>query len=365
MRSWFAALPLLSLAACGGAGTEGAPAGFGAPPPAATTPDPAPAPTSQANLFDVSATATFDAVGSLHSVKAAGNGVLYKGNASTVAAPSGTITYNPRDGIFTLRLEDEAAAGVKQNVNFQDPAHRTTADSARVGEYQVPLLAGFNYLQALNEGTTFTFFYQRPNATGSFVSLGGFESSIANADAGTFEAQRGVFVFGSKTADMQVPTKGAGRYDGQFLATMVGDRAGAVPLLQWINGTSAVDVDFSARTVGLSLNGVVSPAYVKNELFAGGVAAGSTFTATGSASYAGGANAFAGKFTSAGFTIGGRAVPVDFTPVRAGTAVAGATSIDGAFYGPNAKNVGGNFRITGGVPDQRVDILGAFVGTKK
>ena len=28
-------------------------------------------------------------------------------------------------------------------------------------------------------------------------------------------------------------------------------------------------------------------------------------------------------------------------------------------------NVGGNFRIVGGVPDQRVDIQGAFTGAKK
>ena len=42
-----------------------------------------------------------------------------------------------------------------------------------------------------------------------------------------------------------------------------------------------------------------------------------------------------------------------------------ASSIDGSFYGPNAVEVGGSFRIVGGVPDQRVDILGAFTGAKK
>ena len=34
-------------------------------------------------------------------------------------------------------------------------------------------------------------------------------------------------------------------------------------------------------------------------------------------------------------------------------------------YYPDAKNVGGSFRINGGIPNQRVDILGAFTGVKK
>ena len=47
------------------------------------------------------------------------------------------------------------------------------------------------------------------------------------------------------------------------------------------------------------------------------------------------------------------------------TSVAGASSIDGTFYGPDAKNIGGSFRIVGGVPNRRLDILGAFAGAKK
>ena len=37
---------------------------------------------------------------------------------------------------------------------------------------------------------------------------------------------------------------------------------------------------------------------------------------------------------------------------------------DGAFYGPNGEEAGGGFRIVGGKPDERVDIVGAFVGKK-
>lgn len=374
MRSRIAALslPLLSLAACGGAGTSGAPAGFGAvAPPAGTTPTPPPTTTTpaQTNLFDVTAATSFDAVGALQSLQTDGKGgVLYMGNASTVEGPSGTITYNPRDGIFTLVLAD-AKAGVSKRINFQDPAHRSDADGARAGALQVPLLPGFNYLQALDGNTQFTFFYQRPGTTGAFVSLAGFERSDANPTSGAFSGEQGVLVFGTRTANLQTPERGTGTYDGQFLASMVGDqRGGSAPALQWINGTSSVSVDFAARSAALSLNGIVGPAYVKDVQVSNSalvIGAGATFSATGSASWARGNNAFAGKFSSATFTTGTTVTPIDFTSVSAGTGVAGASSIDGTFYGPDAKNIGGNFRIVGGVPNQRIDILGGFVGVKK
>lgn len=388
MRSRLAALslPLLSLAACGGAGTGGVPTGFGAPPASDTgsggvpspppgsgsTPTPAPTPTptppNQSNLFDVAFETKFDAVGALQSLKTEGQGVLYMGNASTVAAPSGTITYNPRDGIFTVNLADPKA-GIGKTVNFQDPAHRADADSARAGAYQVPLLPGFNYLQALDGETQFTFFYQRPGATGSFVSLAGFERSEVSPSSGAFSAEQGVLVFGTRTATLQTPAKGTGHYDGAFLASMVGDqRGGTAPVLQWINGTSSVDVNFSERSVALAVSGIVGPAYVKDLLVNNTtlvIGAGATFSATGSASWAQGGNAFTGRFSSASFTSGTAVTPVDFTSVNSMNGVAGASSIDGTFYGPDAKNIGGNFRIVGGVPNQRIDILGGFVGVKK
>ena len=64
---------------------------------------------------------------------------------------------------------------------------------------------------------------------------------------------------------------------------------------------------------------------------------------------------FKGIFDSAGFT----------NPDGSTRQVAiEGSSLDGTFYGPNANEVGGGFRIVGGNPDERVDILGAFVGTK-
>ncbi len=378
MRSRLVALtlPLLSLGACGGAGTSGVPAGFGAPPPAAEPGPTAPPVTTtpnQKNLFDVTAEARFDTLSATQSLNIDDKGgQLYRGNATTVAAPGGTITYDPRDGIFNLVVSDEKS-GVSRTIRFQDPGHRADADGARNGALEVPLLPGFNYMQVKDGEGIFTFFYQRPGTSGSFVSLAGFSrnevpdpKTMQPGDL-TLKAEQGVFVFGTRTSVGQTPERGTGQYDGQFLASMVGQRNGSDSVLQWINGTSSVAVDFGARSIALSLNGTVGPA-VNSRPGAPSfvsVMSGTGFTATGSATWAQGGNAFAGRFTSAGFGSGASATPIDFTSVSAGTSVAGASSIDGTFYGPNAGQVGGNFRITGGVPNQRVDILGGFTGTKK
>ncbi len=389
-------LPFLSLAACGGGGAGGSgslvSAGTAAPPATGTgtpgstptptptptgggtvtptpTPTPTPGPTGQTDLFDVAAATVFDAVGASQFLGVDKNGAtLYTANASTVAAPTGTITYNPRAGIFTLALADPNA-NLSRKINFQDPAHRATADYARTGEYQVPLLAGFNYLQAIEAGAQFTFFYQRPTTTGDFVSLAGYERSQLDPATNVFGSEQGVMVFGSKTTSLQVPVKGIGRFEGDFLATMVARQDGSASVLQWITGTSGVDVDFAKRTVGLSLSGLVSPVFSKNTVVNGDslvIPAGATFSAVGTAAWAKAGSVFSGAFSSAEFRlVGGQIVPVDFTGVNSVTNVAGASSIDGTFYGPDAKNIGGNFRIVGGVPTRRLDILGAFAGAKK
>lgn len=316
-------------------------------------------------MFDVTAETTFGAVGAFQSLSTDKNGTLYQGNATTITAPNGSITYNPRDGIFTIIIEDQNA-GVKRNVRFQDPRHRQTGDAVHAGELQVPLLPGFNYLQSLDGNAQFTFFYQRPGTSGSFVSLAGFERSELNPTTGLFQSEQGAMVFGVRTADLEVPSQGTGRYDGQFLASMIGTDGSSERILQWITGSSGVDVDFAKRTVGLSLNGTVGPAFKENAPVNNvAVPAGTIFTAVGSANWTQASTAFVGRFSSAEFRPGSSVVPIDFTPVNSVNGVAGASSIDGAFYGPAVKNIGGNFRIVGGVPSQRIDIVGAFAGAKK
>ena len=427
--SVIAALPLLALTACGGAsgpqtvGSIAAPAGpvsggagggvspapspaptptppatggsGGGVPPATPTPAPTPTPTS---FLDVSTAKTADAIGSFQSIETAStsNGVLYRANASTVRAPSGTITYNPRDGVFTLNISDPIAGVTATATRFQDPAHKTDFDNFRTPEWGVPDIPGFNYVEAgstetivLESGArttttdALTFFYQRPGAaTTYYVTLAGFVRNQSDPGGfGTF--QRGVMVFGDQTLRTQIPGTGSGSYEGGFIASMIGNTSADNTIangnyFQWVRGDSKIAIDFSRQTMSLMLTGTVGSANMNGYNVPDRMLSyptGSTFEAKGSGvidlNRTGG---FTGAFS--GSDANGAANYVRFvTPtgtqtvnvsgITQGSNVAGASSIDGTFFGPNAVNVGGNFRIVGGTPDQRVDIHGAFTGAKK
>lgn len=424
MRSLIAALPLLALAACGGAsGPETV--GSVAPPSGGTssggtgsgsggngggigggtgTGTPTPTPTA-ANFLDVSGATTFNAVGAFQSLQvledgAGGRGAqLYAGNASTVRAPSGTVAYDPRDGIFTIQFSD-TKANVSSSVRFQDPAHRNELGGLSQPSWGVPTnLTDFNYLEVqgpsaraasggdLGRADSITFFYQRPGSQTKYVSLAGYVRNAFDrtTDPRIFAAtttsifERGAMVFGQETSRSQVPTSGTGTYTGGMLATMVASPdASQNSYFQWITGSSSLTLDFSKQTMTMLLTGQVSAAVYGGQPVAGNptaAPAGATFEAKGSGSInLTGNGGFTGNFSgvdAAGlanyvrFVNGGVATPVNITNVSQGQPVAGASSIDGTFFGPDAVNVGGNFRVVGGVPDQRIDILGAFTGAKK
>jgi hypothetical protein len=380
------ALPLLALAACGGAGLQA----VGSVAPVASGPtqtinpgtgaaagvvSSAEAPQSNF-LSSATAETNYSAIGAIHSYKvmtgSAGSGELYAGNASSVRSPSGTITYNPRDGIFEVVLNDSKANITSRDVRFQDPGHRSDFNPTSHPSMEVPNLPDFNYLDAGYtdaNGTRFqsTFFYQRPNAT-TYVTLAGF----AHKEAGTEQTltEHGAMVFGSLTPQLQIPTSGKGEYTGGFLASAVlnptGDTANAQNnYLQWINGSSTMSVDFGKSTVALALSGKVGVTYQDGApvpdsalTYPGGTSFAATASAAIDLARSGG---FTGTFNTA--TLGGTAI--NFQPVNGANNTAGASSVDGAFFGPNAVNVGGNFRIVGGTPDQRMDIQGAFTGAKK
>ncbi len=419
MRTLIAALPLLALAACGGAsGPESI--GNVAPPAPPTTGTPTPTPTpgsggtgggvgtgggtvtptptpAQTQFLDVQTATTFNAIGSFQAIDVTESGVFgkdgplyYRGNASTVRTPSGTVAYDPRDGIFTINFADAKAEISTGARRFQDPAHRSITVA-----WGVPDLADFNYLDSLGptnrqasaqdptdfgRADTVTFFYQRPGAQTSFVSLGGFVRNAydLSADPSIFKKdttsvfERGAFVFGQETLRSQVPITGTGTYQGGLLATMVSNynvNARDSNYFQWITGTSSITLDFSRATMSILLTGQVGQANYAGQTLPSNVTAvpgGSTFRAEGAGTInLAATGGFTGTFNSASFsTVNGAAVPV-FNKVNPVSSVAGANSIDGTFFGPNAVNVGGNFRIVGGVPDQRVDIMGAFTGAKK
>jgi hypothetical protein len=314
---------------------------------------------SSSTFLSISSSKSFDGMGGLQSlsIDQSTKAQLYSGNASTAITPSGTVAYDPRSGIFTLTLAD-TKANVSDTFNYQDPAHRTS--DAQLASQGVPAIAGFNYLESVGSGTNDlnVFFYQRPGDSTTYVTLAGYVRNSV-PDGGTSLFERGALVFGSRTALSEVPTSGTGTYTGGFLASMaLGSE------YQWLAGNSNLSVDFGKNSVSLGLNGTVGDAFSAiTGAPATGLPGGTTFSANGTATLSSGS--FTGQFQNASFTSGGTTVPIDFSSVSPGSSTAGASSIDGAFFGPKAVNVGGSFRIVGGVPNQRIDILGSFTGAKK
>jgi C-lobe and N-lobe beta barrels of Tf-binding protein B len=126
---------------------------------------------------------------------------------------------------------------------------------------------------------------------------------------------------------------------------------------QWISGTANTAVNFANSTFNISLTGTTTaPTFDVYTSRVFSLPGGSTFTATGSGQVnlvnAGG---FLGQINAASFR--------DPSGANIGVNIAGS-SVDGAFFGPNGEEVGGGYRIVGGTPDERIDILGAFTGKK-
>lgn len=395
MRKGLISLPLVTLAvACSGGGPQTVGSIAPAPAPAQSVSagsgsgvtagtGSGGAAVTDASFLAINAEKSFDAIGGAHSLTENRVGsTLYEGNASTVRSPSGQISYNPRDGIFTITFTD-TKAGLSDNLRFQDPAHRTDFRPYVTPQWGVPDLEGFNYLESISNGAAdpndvSTFFYQRPGTSTTYVTLAGFVRNNPAADKDTFK--RGAFVFGDQTARGQIPASGTGTYKGGFIATMVNNPTFDGPdqkasYLQWMQGSSTTTVDFGKNAVNLQLSGTVNQANMSGYQVSNAdlsIPTGATFTASANAAInLIGTGGFTGKFDSASFTYTPQGAPapvtknVDFASVNAATSTAGASSVDGTFFGPDAVNVGGSFRVVGGIPDQRVDILGAFAGARK
>jgi C-lobe and N-lobe beta barrels of Tf-binding protein B len=418
MRLGIILLLSTSLAACGGAGVQSvgsnAPASAGGTTPvtggtgSTTT-------TSAHSFLNPTEVKTYSAIGGVHRYSYTTNDIdgdpttpgiqpisnqyqqTYAGDSSTARDSAITVTYNPRDAIFDLTIA-AAKANVGNTIRFQDPAHRTDFGGAREPQGGVPDLTalGVNFLQVGSEtGTTrydpaqsntfpvgddagsvdfSTFFFQRPGTTTKFVTFAGFVrnatsvSQVTPTGGGTpYLEQRNIleraaFVFGERTQNSAVPRTGTGSYVGPMIATLVFNplldtNSRAPTYFQWISGTANTSVDFAASTFNIALAGNVSAptfdVFTSREFALPG---GSTFSATGAGQVnlvnAGG---FLGQISAASFTRPDGVV--------LGVNIAGS-SVDGAFYGPAGEEVGGGFRIVGGNPDERIDILGAFTGKK-
>jgi hypothetical protein len=335
---------------------------------------------------------------------------LYQGDATTVRNTNLTIAYNPRDAIFDVSFSN-GLAGTGTQSRFQDPVHRTDFGGAVEPQFGTPNLAsaawnipGINYLESgsgenlvisrpvvggedqfqfdLANGAiagsydSTTFFYQTPGTETQYVTFAGYlrnQASVAkveiqNPDGSTTDyirqtndIERGAFAFGEITLNDQVPTTGTGSFVGSTLASMVFNDQPDVngnfdTYFQWIAGRATTDVNFGANTFSLSLNGVVGAPMFDGTSGQHSILENAQFRANGAGQIdlvqAGG---FFGQFNEAWFVNPGGA--------RLDLVIAGS-SIDGAFYGPNGQEVGGGYRIVGGTPDERIDILGTFVGIK-
>ncbi len=406
------------LSACGGGGGSGPQSAGNLPPAATPTPGTTGADHTFANPTEVK---TYTAIGAAHSYRyevkvdnlagtSTGQGLqLYQGNSTTVRDGAISVEYNPRDAIFNISYQD-TKAGVTTTDRFQDPAHRTDFGGALEPQLGTPRLAAANiqYLQHTgSSGSTggsdipldpnyifgilppkktsgiydqTTFFYQKPGTTTKYVTFAGFlrnidavklvDSPAVAAQNGQpaspatsitthdYQLSRGLFVYGENSSAL--PKTGTASFSGTMLASMIfNDYLDVNPnepsYFQMIEGTANTKVDFGANTFSLDMTGTTfEPQF---DYYGGNTAtipAGITFNANGKGQIdfvkAGG---FLGQFQTAWFS--------DASGARLDVNIAGS-SIDGAFYGPKASEVGGSYRIVGATPDQRVDILGVFVG---
>lgn len=406
MRSRLVLIGMVTLAACKGGGPESV--GSNAPPVGVgggVSTGGSSGSTNTASFVNPTEKKTYSAIGGAHSfqysVAQRFNNVqrnqLYQGDASTARDSGITVAFDPRDAIFEVKVVNPNG-GVNQTLRFQDPLHRTAFGGNLTPQVGTPEIEnkGILYLEAggssgpiVTDATgTFaiaqatasrdvsTFFYQKPGTTTRYVTFAGYvrnASSVVETTGDTPEdtylrtdltLERAAFAYGQRTDNDAVPTSGTGSYRGDMLATMIYNPrpdnqspADSSSYFQWISGTAAVDVNFATNSVTTELAGtVLAP---QRDVFTNGLhemPANSTFAAKGAATIdlvrAGG---FVGQISEASFTNPGG--------VKTDVAIAGS-SIDGAFYGPRAEEVGGGFRIVGGRPDERIDILGTFTGKK-
>jgi len=413
MRQYILLAGTTLLAACGGAGTQALnsapnPLGNGSVQPAST--HTFAKPTDPKTYTAVGGSQIYDYLTDERDC-CNQQGAVYSGNATTVRNSTIEITYDPRDAIFTLVLQDPLSRA-KTNTRFQDPTSRTDFDGALDPQWGTPNLnnpnitylqsgtgvpvsgnhysgTGFidpgdnNTLPSGKAGSSYTatsMFYLKPGTETQYVTYAGylrndFSWSDMTSGTATFlgnknRLERGAFAYGENTPTDNVPKVGSGSFTGSMLGSMIfnptidGQNANGSPTtvlpsyFQWIQGTAQLAVNFAASAFDLTLNGTVfAPQLDNNTAPATSVLlAGATFNAAGKGTINmvnfGG---FKGQFQSASFANpGASAISVNVE----------GSSIDGTFYGPAAQEAGGGFRIVGGNPDERVDIIGAFVGKK-
>ena len=340
--------------------------------------------------------------------------LTYAANSTTPRNSSISIDYDPTSATFTVSVTDPLTSAAA-NTRFQDPASRTDFGGRVEPQWGTPQLSNPNiqYLQAGDgdprspyrvsgngvvrvgdndtapDGVPFSIagaaynatslFFLKPGTETQYVTFAGYarnamEFSLvadptnpgASYHTVKHHLERGAFAYGELTRNDDVPKVGSGSYNGSMIASMIFnptlDREGFNATLpnyfQWIEGSARLDIDFANALFQVDLAGtVMAPQIDRYSGFDESViTAGATFSALGKGdinlvSYGG----FKGKFDSASF--------LNPDQVRHSINIAGS-AIDGAFFGPTGQEAGASFRIVGGNPDERIDVVGAFVGAK-
>ena len=402
-RTFLALSGAVTLAACGG---DTGPQTVGSVAPPSGTPTPT------HSFVNPTQVKTYDGLGGVQhyeygtsSASSAQAGQLYAGDANTVRDSGISLTYNPRDAIFELTINRPLGIVDVPAFRFQDPAHRTDFENQIRPQAGVPEFAAARNIQYLEAGgstgsvlssgpyytaaaqqsdyvvgadgyssTVQTLFYQKPGTTTKYVTYAGFvRNTISAAEEQpdptvpaelrqNYKLDRAAFVFGERTGNAAVPKTGSGTFTGEMIASAVYNpdldmNPLAPSYLQWMQGTHSTSIDFGSGSVSSVFDGTMfAPTIDAYTTGVGGLAAGTAFHAEASGQIdlvnTGG---FTGQFSSACFS-------VTCTPANA-LLIAGS-SFDGAFFGPNGEEIGGGFRIVGGTPDQRIDILGAYTGKR-
>jgi hypothetical protein len=291
-------------------------------------------------------------------------GELYTASQPIAATGGVTVNYDPRSAVFTLNYTD-SVSNISGNYRFQDPAHRTTDLQTLASRLETN--SSFRLLESGSSSPEQTvaqsFFYEMPGVRTRYVSFAGFvrtttptltseqyNSMVAALQQGQpvvpvrtqRVTERSAVAYGFQTTVGDVPNTGTATFTGGMFAQMIN---GAFGQFDTIYGTNTTQVNFQTGAITTALSGTTQ--------------SGVAFVANGRANITVARSPnFAGRIDTA--SLGGTAIRI--ADVAPGGTPAG--SIEGSFYGPQAAELGAAFRIVGGVPDQRLDILGAFTGAR-